>query len=181
MQTTLRFLGTVLIVLAGVSLTGCASYPTPPVVGAPAPDFSLMNQDGKLVSLKDYRGQWVVVYFYPKDFGDFSTTFARSFRRDSPKFTELHTVVVGLSSDGFRVHKNFADQEQLPFALLSDEGLGVTEKYGAFHRAHGFMKSVAYRTFLIDPAGKVACVFYNFDTNDLSGRVLSTVNALQHP
>lgn len=181
MQNILRFLCTVLIVASGAILAGCGeSYPTLPTDRSLAPEFTLLNQDGKPVSLKDYRGQWVVLYFYPEDFGKQSTADMHNFQKDVGKFKELQTSVLGISGDSVSTHKSFAEQEKLPFTLLADDGLRVAKQYGAFHKTHLVYHVVIYSTFVIDPTGKVAHVFYDFGPADPSGEILNMVNSLQH-
>src|SRR5579863_707403 len=103
-KTKLRF-AVVFIVLIAVSLAGCA-LPSPPAVGASAPDFTLSNQERKPVSLIDYRGRWVVIYFYGLDFGQRSIAEARTFQRDLGKFDEANTVILGIGFSGASSHKD---------------------------------------------------------------------------
>ncbi|HEV7673029.1 MAG TPA: peroxiredoxin [Candidatus Angelobacter sp.] len=175
MHNILRFFAGLLFV---ASLAGCANYPKIPATGAPAPDFQLMNQAGKTVSLKDYAGKWVVLYFYPGDFGKRGTAAARSYRGNLRKFEEEQTVVIGISQDDVSTHQAFAKEEQLPFTLLSDEGQKVAMQYGSF-RTRLVHTLVSYHTFIIDPKGKIARVFLDLDAMDPSGQMLSAVSALQ--
>ena len=167
-----------------LSLAGCAHYTKLLTVGTTAPDFTLRDQNGKLVSLKDYRGQWVIVYFYPKDFGRVATTGGDSFRRDEQKLAAMHTAVLGINRNDVYSHKDFATQEHLTFPLLSDEGSRVAEQYGSFHPTHLIFKYQIYSTFIVDPEGKIAQVFYDFYEADASGILLNAIKNLQsqtHP
>ena len=118
MHNVSRFFAGTLILAIVCLLGGCGT--AAPIVGANAPDFTLMNQDSKSVSLKDYRGQWVVLYFYPADFGTRGTAGTRTFKRDQSQFNELHTAIIGVSGDDVSRHKAFIEKEQLPFTLLAD-------------------------------------------------------------
>src|SRR5216110_1862787 len=129
-----------------------------PEVGKPAPDFSLSTGDGSQVSLKDYRGKWVVLYFYPKDFTSGCTMEARNFQRDLGKFEPLNAVILGVSVDTAQSHKDFCTKEGLSFKLLSDPEAQVSTQYGSVMNYNG-AKLSARNTFLIDPEGKVAKVF----------------------
>jgi peroxiredoxin Q/BCP len=91
-----------------------------PAVGSPAPDFSLTTNEGKPASLKDYRGKWVVLYFYPKDFTSGCTLEARNFQQDLAKYEKLNAVILGVSVDTAESHKEFCAKEELSFKLLSD-------------------------------------------------------------
>jgi thioredoxin-dependent peroxiredoxin len=179
MCNVVRFLS-IALVFAGV-LVGCGdSYPGLPAEGTPAPDFTLMNQDGKPVSLKEYRGQWVVLYFYSRDFAKQGTADLHSFQRDLPKLQGLHTVILAVSADSVATHKAFASQEQLPFTLLADVGQKVSKQYGSFRTTHFVYHVAVYSTFIIDPKGNIAHVFFDFGPADPGGEVLSAVTALQH-
>src|SRR6476469_3255193 len=91
----------------------------PPAVGKAAPDFSLASGDGSQVSLKDYKGKWVVLYFYPKDFTGGCTIEAHNFQRDLAKYEQAHAVILGVSVDTAESHKSFCAKEGLSFKLLS--------------------------------------------------------------
>ena len=126
-----------------------------PQVGQAAPEFSLPSQEGGQVSLKDFRGQWVVLYFYPKDMTQGCTIEAHNFQQDLPKYQRKHAAIVGVSVDSTGNHKEFCTKESLTFKLLSDTDKKMVDQYGSLG-PHG----VASRnTFLIDPAGKIARVW----------------------
>jgi peroxiredoxin Q/BCP len=131
-------------------------------VGRPAPQFSLKDKDGKVVQLKDLHGQWVVLYFYPKDDTPGCTREACAFRDDHELLSESNAVVLGVSPDRAESHQKFAKKYGLPFTLLTDENHAVAETYGAWgekslygRRFMGMIRS----TFLIDPEGKIAHVW----------------------
>src|SRR5438552_5162368 len=102
-----------------------------PEVGKAAPDFSLTTGDGSQVSLKDYRGKWVVLYFYPKDFTSGCTLEAHNFQRDLAKFEAADAVILGVSVDNADSHKSFCAKEGLNFKLLADTDGNVSERYGS--------------------------------------------------
>lgn len=126
-------------------------------VGEEASDFTLYDQDGKSVSLSDYRGESaVVLFFYPKDFSPGCTTQACSFRDSYENFTNLGAVVIGVSSDSVESHKKFLDTYLLPFTLLSDPKGKVRSLYGAT-KAFGLLPG--RYTFIIDKTGVVRHIF----------------------
>jgi peroxiredoxin Q/BCP len=162
-----------------VGLAGCGLHP-PPAVGVSAPAFTLPNEEYKPVSLSDYHGKWVVIYFYRYDFDQRSIAEARAYQRDLPKFDEANAVVLGIGSSGVLAHKDFAEKEKLQFALLSDPELRVTRLYGALSRRLLVHTAVAHNVVIVDPQGKVAGMLPDFDANNPSGRVLTALVALQH-
>src|SRR5215471_12570568 len=101
-----------------------------PAVGSEAPDFSLSSQDGTPVSLKDFRGKWVVLYFYPKDQTPGCTVEAHNFQRDQSQYAEHNAVVLGVSVDSVDSHKKFCAKEGLNFKLLADSEKKVAAEYG---------------------------------------------------
>jgi len=129
-----------------------------PTVGSPAPDFSLPTNEGKPASLKDYRGKWVVLYFYPKDFTSGCTLEAHNFQQDLAKYEKLNAVILGVSVDTAESHKDFCAKEGLSFKLLSDADTTVSTKYGSVMEYNG-TKLSARNTFIVDPEGKIAKVF----------------------
>ncbi len=100
-----------------------------PEVGKKAPDFTLLNQDGKKISLKDFKGKKIVLYFYPKDNTSGCTKEACSFRDDFPKFKKTDAVILGVSPDSVSSHKKFAEKYNLPFNLLADEDKKIVQLY----------------------------------------------------
>lgn len=126
--------------------------------GKAAPTFTLKDQDGNKVALKDYRGKTVVVYFYPKDDTPGCTKEACGFRDQKRKFDKLDTVILGISPDAADSHIRFIDKFKLPFTLLSDPDKKVMEKYGAWGEKMMYGKKmigVIRSTTIIDASGKV--------------------------
>ncbi len=164
--------------LVSASSSAAAPFTDPPAVGAVAPEFTLTTNEGKKASLKDYRGQWVVLYFYPKDFTSGCTLQARNFQRDQAKYAELKAVVLGVSVDTAESHKEFCAKEGLNFKLLSDTDAKVSNDYGSVMEYNG-MKLSARNTFVIDPEGKVARVFLKAKPASNSEEVLAALAELQ--
>jgi peroxiredoxin Q/BCP len=149
-----------------------------PAVGAAAPEFSLTTNEGKQANLKDFRGQWVVLYFYPKDFTSGCTIEARNFQRDLEKYKAINAVILGVSVDTAESHKDFCAKEGLNFKLLSDVEGKVSDAYGSVMEYNG-MKLSARNTFIIDPKGKVAQVFMKVKVQPHSEEVLAALATLQ--
>jgi peroxiredoxin Q/BCP len=143
----------------------------PPTVGQSAPTFTLPSQDGSAVSLEQFRGQWVLLYFYPKDNTPGCTMEALNFQRDLPKYESLNTVVLGVSLDTENSHKSFCAKQGLTFKLLSDKERQVTTQYGSLKSMLG-IKMSARNTFLIDPEGKIAKVWLGVQPSSHSAEVL---------
>jgi peroxiredoxin Q/BCP len=142
-----------------------------PAVGQMAPAFTLPSRDGSLVSLEDFRGQWVVLYFYPKDNTPGCTIEARSFQLDMPQYKKLNAVVLGMSLDSEESHKAFCGMQGLTFRILSDKQKQVTMKYRSLRNVLGF-KMVARNTFLIDREGRIAKVWRSVSPSSHSAEVL---------
>lgn len=117
MNKTLLFAALILLNALGMAI-GATETQTQPATGAAAPDFKLTTGDGSQVSLKDYRGKWVVLYFYPKDFTSGCTMEAKNFQRDLAKYEQSGAVVLGVSVDSAQSHKDFCAKEGLNFKLL---------------------------------------------------------------
>ena len=148
-----------------------------PTAGSAAPDFRLASQEGS-VSLKDYRGSWVVLYFYPKDQTPGCTREAHNFQVDQSKYAERHAVVLGVSVDSVDSHKKFCAKEGLNFKLLADNDGKASQEYGSLTNL-GVVKFAARHTFLIDPAGKVAKTYTTVDPVRHSEEVLAALDQLQ--
>jgi peroxiredoxin Q/BCP len=149
-----------------------------PEVGQPAPDFSLTTGDGSQVSLKDYRGKWVVLYFYPKDFTSGCTMEARNFQRDLTKYDQSGAVILGVSVDSAQSHKDFCAKEGLNFKLLADPDAKISAEYGSTMDYKG-AKMAARNTFIIDPQGKIAKVYTGVKPPDHSEQVLKDLAELK--
>jgi peroxiredoxin Q/BCP len=146
-----------------------------PVVGANAPEFTLQSQEGKTVSLKDFKGQWVVLYFYPKDMTQGCTIEAHNFQRDLDQYTAKHAAIVGVSADSIDSHQQFCTKESLTFRLLADPGKEVIGSYGSL-AANGMV--AARNTFLIDPKGVIRKVYTRVNPNPHSQDVLADLAEL---
>ena len=164
----------VLVVLVPRLLSRSAT----PSEGSNAPDFTLPSQEGSPVSLKDYRGKWVVLYFYPKDQTPGCSREAHNFQVDQPKYAERNAIVLGVSLDSVDSHKKFCAKEGLNFKLLADTDHRVTDSYGSLTNL-GLVKFAARHTFLIDPNGKIAKAYTSVDPMKHSAEVLAELDALQ--
>ncbi|MDW8107746.1 MAG: thioredoxin-dependent thiol peroxidase, partial [Armatimonadota bacterium] len=130
--------------------------------GTPAPDFSLPDQHGNLVRLSDFRGRWVVIYFYPKDMTPGCTQEACSFRDLYEDYQQEGVVVLGISADDVQSHRKFAEKYELPFPLLADTEHSVCEAYGAWNKKYLYGRlfwGVERITYVIAPDGTVYHVF----------------------
>ncbi len=149
-----------------------------PAVGTAAPDVTLTSNEGKKVSLKDYKGKWVVLYFYPKDFTGGCTLEAHNFQSDLAKYEQAGAVILGVSVDTADSHKDFCAKEGLRFKLLSDPDARVSTEYGSVMDYQG-AKLSARNTFLIDPQGKIVRVFAKVQPAAHSAEVLAALAELQ--
>jgi len=155
-----------------------AQTQTQPQAGQTAPDFSLPSGDGSTVSLKDYKGKWVVLYFYPKDFTGGCTLEAKNFERDLSKYQSEGAVVVGVSVDTAQSHKDFCTKEGLNFKLLADPEAKTVAAYGSVMDYKG-AKMAARNTFLIDPQGKIVKVYTEVKPADHSDQILRDLAELK--
>ena len=149
-----------------------------PAVGTTAPTFNLTTNEGKQASLSDFKGKWVVLYFYPKDFTGGCTLEAHNFQRDLAKYDAVNAVILGVSVDTAESHKSFCAKEGLNFKLLSDSDAKVSDQYGSVMEYNG-MKLSARNTFIIDPQGKIAKVFAKVNPAVHSEEVLAALANLQ--
>ncbi|MCZ8120584.1 MAG: peroxiredoxin [Microcystis sp. LE18-22.4A] len=148
--------------------------PQPPL-NQPAPDFTLPTNTGEgNISLSDYRGKWVVLYFYPKDFTPGCTLEARRFQQDLPKYMAKNTQVLGVSADDVDSHAEFCDSEGLKFPLLADTTGDISKAYGSW------MGYVSLRhTYLIDPQGILKEIYLGVNPAIHSAEVLARLEELQ--
>jgi peroxiredoxin Q/BCP len=149
-----------------------------PAAGSPAPDFSLVTGDGSQASLKDYRGKWVVLYFYPKDFTGGCTLEAKNFQRDLTKYNDTGAVVLGVSVDNAQSHKDFCAKEGLNFKLLADPDAKVSALYGSTMEYQG-AKMAARNTFIINPKGEIVKVYTGVKPAEHSEQVLKDLAELK--
>jgi thioredoxin-dependent peroxiredoxin len=170
-----------LIVAGGAYRMVSASSDTAPAVGAVAPDFTLNSQEGKPVSLGEYRGKWVVLYFYPKDFTSGCTTEAHNFQRDLAQYEAKNAVILGVSADSADSHQKFCTKEGLNFKLLADTDHKVSEEYGSVMNLMGVKKLSARHTFLVNPQGVIAKEYMDVEPAKHSAEVLAALTQLQGP
>ena len=142
----------------GLGIRGLRADDKAPAVGTPAPDFTLNSQEAKPVSLHDFKGKWVVLYFYPKDFTSGCTVEAHNFQRDLAQYEQKHAVIVGVSVQDEDSHQKFCTKEGLSFKLLADTKTEVSTEYDSVMN-FGVAKVSARHTFLIDPDGVVRKVY----------------------
>src|SRR5258705_4843950 len=147
-----------MLVITGVTAIALSLPADVPAAGTVAPTFKLTTNEGKPASLKDFKGSWVVLYFYPKDFTSGCTLEAHNFQTDLAKYQAAHAVILGVSVDTAESHKDFCTKEGLSFKLLSDPDGKVSDSYGSVMEYQGKQYS-ARNTFIIDPQGKIAKVY----------------------
>jgi len=155
---------------------GITLFAAAPQVGQMAPDFTLPSQDGSKVSLHDFRGKWVVLYFYPKDGTSGCTLEAHNFQRDIAKYQQLNAEIVGVSVDTPDSHKDFCAKQGLHFKLLADTEKKVSADYDSL------MMIIHYsnrNTFLISPDGKIAKVWIGVSPAKHSEEVLAALATLK--
>jgi thioredoxin-dependent peroxiredoxin len=154
------------------------AYADGPSLGAAAPDFKLQDQNGKWQQLKDYRGKWVALYFYPKDQTPGCTTQACEFRDNVFAFREANAQILGISVDDVESHKKFSEKHGLPFPILADSTKETAKKYGALKSYFG-MELAKRDTFLIDPEGRIVKRYVEVDPKGHSLVVLKDIKDLQ--
>jgi len=145
-----------------------------PRAGQSAPDFTLPSQDGSKISLHDFKGKWVVLYFYPKDGTTGCTIEAHNFQRDLVKYEQNRAVIVGVSVDSTGSHQEFCAKQGLTFKLLADTEKSVSRQYGSLKNLLGH-KISSRNTFLVNPEGRIAKVWTGVDPSRHSAEVLATL------
>lgn len=174
--------------VATLLLTLCTAAASParaevpaagPLEGAAAPAFKLQDQAGRWHSLEEYRGQWLVVYFYPKDQTPGCTTQACSLRDNIFAFRKAGATIVGISVDDVASHKEFAEKHSLPFTILADPSKQTARDYGVLVKMLGIYELAQRDTFLIDPQGRIAKHWVKVDPQGHSEMVLKELQARQ--
>ena len=175
MSTPIRLIS---ILLACILITLPAFASEMPKVGDLAPAFTLPDQSEHDVSLKDFRGKWVVLYFYPQDTSPGCPVEAHNFQRDMIKYTERNADVVGVSVDSPAAHRKFCADEELTLTLLSDADRKVIALYGSLTR-QGRIELSNRNTFIIDPKGTVRKIYTDVKPPEHSSEVLAALDRLQ--
>jgi len=151
-------------------------------VGTQAPEFSLPDQDGKTHQLSDYRGKWIVLYFYPKALTPGCTTETCNFQETLPGFKGIDAVILGMSKDPVNKQKKFAEKYGVEFALLSDENSDICERFGVWQKKKNYGREymgIVRSTFIIDPEGKIAKVYPKVSVKQHHEDVLSDLSKLK--
>src|ERR1700676_1600779 len=168
----------VALVAVGFGISSLRAGDKAPAVGAAAPDFTLNSQENKAVSLHDFKGKWVVLYFYPKDFTTGCTVEAHNFQRDLAQYEQKNAVIVGVSVQDEDSHQKFCTKEGLSFKLLADTKQEVSSQYDSV-MTYNNAKYSARHTFLIDPQGKVQKLWLEVKPDKHSEEVLAGLTQLQ--
>jgi thioredoxin-dependent peroxiredoxin len=172
------FVAGFLLVVTVIVVKAMQSGEKAPQAGTQAPDFTLNSQDSKPVSLRDFRGKWVVLYFYPKDFTSGCTIEAHNFQRDIAQYEQKNAVILGVSLQDENSHRQFCTKEGLSFKLLADTKAQVSALYDSLMNA-GVAKLSTRHTFLIDPSGLVRKTYLNVAAAKHSEEVLADLTQLQ--
>ncbi len=166
----------ILLSLFTVLLSAAVFAGEPPAAGSDAPSFKLQDQYAEWHSLEDYRGQWLAVYFYPKDGTPGCTTEACNFRDNIYAFKAIGAAVVGVSVDDVASHKKFSDKYKLPFTILADDNGDMSRAYGVL-RDYKLLKLASRQSFLINPEGKIAKHYDDVDPDEHTAIVLADIKA----
>jgi len=151
---------------------------TMPPVGQPAPNFTAVTEAGQQISLADYRGKWVVLYFYPKDNTPGCSKEACSLRDSFHVLSDVNAVVLGVSLDSPESHRKFIEKFGLPFTLIADTDTAVSTLYGVYGEKVRYGRTstgITRTTFIIDPAGVIAKVFTKVDVEHHGEEVLAVI------
>jgi peroxiredoxin Q/BCP len=165
-----------LVIAAGAGIVVMRAADKAPEAGTSAPDFTLNSQENKPVSLHDFKGKWVVLYFYPKDFTHGCTIEAHNFQRDLAQYEGKNAVILGVSVQDENSHQEFCTKEGLHFKLLADTKKEVSSTYGSVIPVAGLS---ARHTFLIDPQGVIRKVYLDVDPSKHSEELLAALTELQ--
>jgi thioredoxin-dependent peroxiredoxin len=171
--------GSLIALYCACLVSASAVWAAAPEVGSAAPAFHLQDQAGAWHGLNEYRGKWLVLYFYPKDDTPGCTTQACEFRDNIFAFNKVGAVILGISVDSVASHKQFAEEHKLPFTLLADSTKETATAYGVLHSVLGLMEIARRETFIIDPQGRIAKHYAAVDPKGHSQLVLADLKALQ--
>ncbi len=166
-----------LVLVTSLLISACNQAGASPSIGTQAPAFALKDQSGTERTLASYHGQWVVLYFYPKDGTPGCTTEACEFRDNLFAFHDAGIVVLGISLDDEKSHQKFATEQHLPFPLLADTSKKTARDYGVLSMLGGLFTK--RETFVIDPAGMIAAHYTNVDPKSHSKTLLTDIKALK--
>jgi thioredoxin-dependent peroxiredoxin len=167
---------TLVTALIAATASVCAQTPqTSPAEGTKAPDFKLQDQKGEWHTLKQYKGKWVVLYFYPKDETSGCTTQACELRDNIFAFRKANAVILGVSADTVDSHKEFAANHSLPFTILADPDKKVIKQYGVLWSPKEGIELASRQTFLIGPDGKIVKHWDKVDPKGHSDMVLAEI------
>jgi len=147
-----------------------------------APDFCLPNQDDVEICLRDLRGKWIVLYFYPKDNTPGCTTEACDFSEAAPDFSALNAVIIGVSADSTAKHRDFIDKKDLTITLLSDESTSMLQAYGIWSLKKNYGKEymgIVRSTLIINPEGVIKAIWKNVKVKEHARIVKEKLEALQ--
>lgn len=175
MKSSVRFFSSIAIAL---SLAWTGAVHAALKLDEAAPSFNLPDQNGAMHALSNYRGKWLVLYFYPKDETPGCTTEACSFRDDIATIQDMGAVVVGISEDSIDSHKKFAKKYHLPFTLLADDNGKVAQEYDSLFSILGMIKFAKRHTFIINPEGQLVAKFMDVDPDDHSKHVIAKLSSL---
>jgi thioredoxin-dependent peroxiredoxin len=180
MKTRRRYDMPLLLLVPALFVSAGVAIPASdlPTVGTAAPGFTLDSQEGAHVSLSEFRGKWVVLYFYPKDMTAACTIEAHNFQRDLAIYDKRNAVIVGISVDSLESHQQFCTKQSLTFRLLSDPDHSVTSAYGSLTHV-GETVMAARNTFLVDPNGVVRKIYTKVNPGRHSDDVLAALTDLQ--
>ena len=167
------------LIFSGAVVTAHAADEPMPTTGQTAPNFTLPSQTGAPISLRSFRGKWVVLYFYPKDMTTGCTIEAHNFQRDLSKYDADDAVILGVSVDTVDSHKQFCTKDSLTFHLLADPDHKVVARYGSFGlklpQRDDIIPVAQRNTFLIDPHGKIVKVWTKVNPTVHSQEVLAAL------
>jgi len=147
-----------------------------------APEFCLPNQDDIEICLRDLKGKWIVLYFYPRDNTPGCTTEACEFTEAAPDFSELDAIIIGVSADSTKKHRNFIEKKDLGITLLSDEETTMMQEYGVWQLKKNYGKEymgIVRTTFIINPEGIIKAIFNKVRVKDHVAKVQDELNRLQ--